>query len=323
MNKILNFIFSKKDEGVNRVIKIFGIKITTKPLENKLNVILDKIINQNEDLLTYMKNVNNVTVNYLFSLKKELVEIKGNIEGKNRKAIYTCITNRYDNLFVHTYINNDWDYICFTDDKYLIDAKMYGNWIIKPLYNSDIDNTRINRWHKLHPHIILKDYDYSLYIDSNIDIKTSYIFECIDKARSKNIDISIPTHYERDCIYDEANIIIQCKIDDENIVREQMKLYREEGFPEHYGLTENSIIYRNHKSDKIISIMEEWWKFIENYSKRDQLSLSYVLWKNNMQLNYLTDTNIRLDTKNFEIFHHNKNKIISIEELGRKWNLSL
>ena len=135
MNKILNFIFSKKDEGVNRVIKIFGIKITIKPLENKLNVILDKIINQNEDLLTYMKNVNNVTVNYLFSLKKELAELKGNIQGKNRKAIYTCITNRYDNLFVHTYINNDWDYICFTDDKYLIDAKMYGNWIIKPLCN--------------------------------------------------------------------------------------------------------------------------------------------------------------------------------------------
>ena len=101
-----------------------------------------------------------------------------------------------------------------------------------------------------------------------------------------------------------------------------MKLYREEGFPEHYGLNETNIMYRNHKSDKIISIMEEWWKFIENYSKRDQLSLSYVLWKNNMQLNYLTDTNIRLDTKNFEIFHHNKNKIISIEELYRKHDLS-
>ena len=172
-------LFEKYYKGIYRIIKIFGIKITTKPFKNKLNAILEtnyKIINQNENLLTYMKNINNVTVNYLFSLKKELAELKGNIQGKNKKAIYTCITNRYDNLFVHTYINNDWDYICFTDDKYLIDAKVYGNWIIKPLYNSNMDNTRINRWHKLHPHVILKEYDYSLWIDSNIDIKTSYIF---------------------------------------------------------------------------------------------------------------------------------------------------
>ena len=315
-------LFEKYDKGIYRIIKIFGIKITTKPFKNKLNVILEtnnKIINQNENLLTYMKNINNVTVNYLFSLKKELAELKGNTQGKNKKAIYTCITNRYDNLFVHTYINNDWDYICFTDDKYLIDAKVYGNWIIKPLYNYDgnLDNTRINRWHKLHPHIILKDYDYSLYIDSNIDIKTSYIFECIDKARNNNIDISIPHHYERDCIYDEANIIIQDKIDNENIVNKQIKLYREEGFPEHYGLTENSIIYRNHNSDKIISIMEEWWQFIENYSKRDQLSLFYILWKNNINMEYLTNVAIKLDTKNFDFFHH-RNGIIKIEDLYKR-----
>ena len=316
-------LFEKYDKGIYRIIKIFGIKITTKPFKNKLNTTLDKIINQNKDLLTYMKNINNVTVNYLFSLKKELAELKGNAQGKNKKAIYTCITNRYDNLFVHTYINNDWDYICFTDDKYLIDAKVYGNWIIKPLYNSNMDNTRISRWHKLHPHVVLKEYDYSLWIDSNIDIKTSYIFECVDKAISNNIDISIPPHFERDCIYDEANTVIQLKIDDKNIVNKQMKLYREEGFPEHYGLNETNIMYRNHNSDKIISIMEEWWQFIENYSKRDQLSLSYILWKNNMGLNYLTDTNIRLDTKNFEAFHHNKDTIISVEELYKKYGLSL
>ena len=169
----------------------------------------------------------------------------------------------------------------------------------------------------------MKDYDYSLWIDGNIDIKTSYIFECVDKVRSKNIDISSPPHFEKDCIYNEADTIIEVKLDDENIVNKQIKLYREEGFPEHYGLNETNIMYRNHKSDKVISIMEEWWQFIENYSKRDQLSLSYVLWKNNMSLNYLTDTNIRLDTKNFEAFHHNKNKIISLEELYRKDGLSL
>ena len=39
MKKILNFIFSKKDEGVYRTYKILGIKIITKPIELKLNMI--------------------------------------------------------------------------------------------------------------------------------------------------------------------------------------------------------------------------------------------------------------------------------------------
>ena len=319
-------LYEKYDKDIYRIRKILGIKIITKPIENKLNIILEKnntIINQNENLLRY----NNVLVDYLFSLKKELAELKGNPQGKNKKVVYTCITNRYDNLFVHTYYNNDWDYICFTDDKYLIDAKIYGNWIIKPLYNfntgGELDNTRLSRWHKLHPHIILKDYDYSLYIDANIDIKTSYIFECIDKARNKNIDISIPPHYERGCIYDEAKIIIQDKIDDENIVRKQIKLYREAGFPEHYGFTENSIMYRNHNNDKIISIMEEWWQFVENYSKRDQLSLFYVLWKNNIKMEYLTDIAIKLDIKNFDFLNHKRKIVIGINDLYKKSGLNL
>ena len=153
INKVVWFIpFRKKRDAIRNFLILLADRFNNidnrfnnidnrfNNIDNRFNNIDNRFntdINQNQDLLTYMKNVNNVTVNYLFSLKKELAELKGNIQGKNRKTIYTCITNRYDNLFVHTYINNDWDYICFTDDKYLIDAKMYGNWIIKPLCNYD------------------------------------------------------------------------------------------------------------------------------------------------------------------------------------------
>ena len=46
MNKILNFIFSKKDEGIYRTYRIFGIKIITKPIRLKLDMIEDNIINK-------------------------------------------------------------------------------------------------------------------------------------------------------------------------------------------------------------------------------------------------------------------------------------
>lgn len=283
-------------------------------------------INQNSDIknsiLTYMKNVNKETVNYIFSLKKELLELKGNKEKNNKKVIYTCITNRYDNLFVHTYINNDWDYICYTDDKYLIDAQVYGNWIIKPLQFNELDNTRNNRWHKMHPHIILKEYDHSIYIDGNIDIKTSYLFECVDKMINDGQTLSIPPHFERNCLYDEAKVLIENRIDDVNIINSQIRKYENEGFPKKNGLSENSLIYRFHNDDKIISMMEDWWDILKNYSKRDQLGLFYVLWKYNYEMQYLLDTAIKLDTKNFEAFHHDDG-IISIEDLYKKGTLAL
>ena len=46
MNKILNFIFSKKDEGIYRTYRIFGIIIITKPIRLKLDMIEDNIINK-------------------------------------------------------------------------------------------------------------------------------------------------------------------------------------------------------------------------------------------------------------------------------------
>ena len=39
MKNILNFIFSKKDEGIYRTYRIFGIKIITKPIKLKLDMI--------------------------------------------------------------------------------------------------------------------------------------------------------------------------------------------------------------------------------------------------------------------------------------------
>lgn len=34
--------------------------------------------------------------------------------------------------------------------------------------------------------------------------------------------------------------------------------------------------------------MEKWWEQIKNFSKRDQLSLSYVLWKTGYKIKYIS-----------------------------------
>ena len=59
--------------------------------------------------------------------------------------------------------------------------------------------------------------------------------------------------------------------------------YNGEHFPTHYGLYENNVIIYHPHDPNVQAICEAWWNEIENFSHRDQLSLTYVLWKNNLK----------------------------------------
>ena len=92
--------------------------------------------------------------------------------------------------------------------------------------------------------------------------------------------ISIPKHPLRDCVYDEASVCIKIGKEKKSVIQRQMEKLRKEGFPENFGLFESGIIFRNHMHKKVVELDEAWWKEYLNYSKRDQLSLRYALWKN-------------------------------------------
>ena len=219
----------------------------------------------------------------------------------NKKVIYTCITGSYDKLIQSEYYNDSYDYICFTDNAKLLKKQKIGIWKIKKLSFSALDNTKNARWHKTHPHILFRDYDESIWIDANINVKTSYLFEII---QSKNTSMLIPIHYQRNCIYQECDACKDVNKETvENITKTRNFLILE-GMPKNYGLNETNIIYRKHHDKDIIKLMEDWWNCIEKYSKRDQLSFSYVLWKNNVKVDDISISNARIDTLNYQLVKH-------------------
>lgn len=231
-----------------------------------------------------------------------------NENQSKRKAtgvIYTCIDGDYDNLIIHRYIDFDYDYICFTNNEELLKSGTFGVWKIKPLAYTQRSSSDNNRWHKMHPHILFPDYDYSVYIDANINILTPYLFNLI---KSRNTDLLLPRHYNRDCIYQEICFFL------ENVnfakyheaYKKHQKLLKEAGFPNNYGLGENNIIYRKHHQEQIKTIMNEWWQFIENGINRDQFSFAYVLWKNKLQIQNYTFVNTRVDYRDFWVVKHNQ-----------------
>ena len=225
-----------------------------------------------------------------------------------KSVIYTCITNDYDDIreiLAYKYINPDWDYVCFTDNQADIAAKQIGIWEIRPLQFTSLDSSRNNRWHKTHPHLLFPEYAESIYIDGNINILSDFLFRTI---RQKNQDFILPRHQSNLCIYQEYQTVLAAELDKPELILAERDLIEKDGMPYNYGFTENNILYRRHHQAEVISLMDEWWNMIENYAKRDQLSLVYLLWKHHIRIEDITFENSRLLTNDFYVFGHKKGR---------------
>ena len=194
---------------------------------------------------------------------------------KRRKVVYTAITGSYDELLTLYYINDNWDYICFTDNE---DLKS-DFWQIRVMKDLKLDNIKKARNYKILTHFYLPEYQYSLWIDGNFRI-IGDIEEYIHRF-SKNDSMMCIIHPGRVCIYDEAEACIKQNKDSEVVIRNQIKEYKSVKFPKDQGLIASGILFRKHNNPEIINLMNSWWSELELHSRRDQLSFDYVCWKNN------------------------------------------
>ncbi len=225
---------------------------------------------------------------------------------KARGVIYTCITNDYDDITIIShppYINNEWDYICFTDNQEDCDKKQIGIWQIRPIAKNNLDFTRQNRWHKMHPHILFPDYNESIYVDANVILLSHSIF---DEIKDKNSNLVIPLHPTRHCIYEEYNNALAEFMDSATLIRDELKLIRRSGMPKGIGLTENNLIYRRHNESNIIELMCEWWFMVENFAKRDQLSLCWCLWQHNIKIEDISIPHCVMQSERYIVVPHRK-----------------
>ena len=71
------------------------------------------------------------------------------------------------------------------------------------------------------------------------------------------------------------------------IIQKQVERYKKEGFPINFGLAETSVVIRKHNDPSCIKLDEDWWLEMKHGSRRDQLSLNYVEWKNNTKIHYI------------------------------------
>ncbi|MCR5324866.1 MAG: DUF616 domain-containing protein [Lachnospiraceae bacterium] len=218
-------------------------------------------------------------------------------------AIYSVNTGDYDSNNLHSFFDDKFDYFIVSDSRTRIIDKRVN---IVPIPDSikTLSSLEKARYIKTHPQELFKGYDYTIFVDGNISIKSD-IRPIINSMIFENKVIGIHKHQSRDCAYEEAKVVFAYgKAKTKDIYR-QMKAYRKEGFPKHYGLFETNVIIRKMNEPKLITLMDTWWEEMEKYTKRDQLSFTYALWKNGMKSDfvYCIGTNSRKSTF-FDVVGH-------------------
>ena len=204
-------------------------------------------------------------------------------QDENKKiVVYTCITGKYDKVEEPLVTESNCDYVLFTNNKELKSDIWQIKEIPKDIENLK-DNIIINRYIKMHPSELFKKYDYSIYIDGNIKIisKISHFIKYINNENG----LAIHRHCVNNCIYKEINTCIAFGKGNRKMLKKQYRRYRKENFPKEFGMVECNVLVSDLNNDNQKKIFDGWWnEYLISESKRDQISLPYIIWKNNYRI---------------------------------------
>lgn len=213
-------------------------------------------------------------------------------------CVYTCITGNYDDLQEIKNKEPEIDYYCFTNNKNI----KSNTWNVVYIEDNNLDNTRLARKIKVlgHP-LISENYDISIWVDgfiSEMHINDFIHNECqLDKY-----DFICFKHSKRNCIYEEAKECINQGKDDPELIKKEIEFLKKENYPKNNGLIESTVLIRKHNIESVKNTMSIWFDMILNYSKRDQLSLNYAIYKVNPKVQ-IVDLNV-FDNKYFIFLKH-------------------
>ncbi len=201
------------------------------------------------------------------------------MEKHKKICLYTCITGQYDEIHEIENKEENVDYLLFTNNKNL----KSNTWKIIYIENEGLDNQRLSRKIKTlgHP-LINKDYEISVWQDASVIFKKS-IVEFVN-TYLKNNEFAAFKHNCRNCIYDEAIECIRLGKDDKNTILKHVDFLKKEKYPIQNGLYEMTVFIKKHNSHKVKETMNLWFDMICNYSKRDQLSFMYCIWKTGLKI---------------------------------------
>jgi hypothetical protein len=189
-------------------------------------------------------------------------------------CVYTAAYGDYESLR-DQFIANETSvpFFCFTDDPNL-ESQTWEIHHEPPIFPRD--PVRSQRLLKIKPPALVHRFKNSIYIDSPYSMLKNPR-ELFERYKPEN-GLTLMSHEFRNSVIDEFMAIIDHGLDDYNKIYEQLHHYMDTNpdsllqRPYHTAL-----IIRDNTNHDISKIMDRWAFHISRYSRRDQLSLNYVL----------------------------------------------
>jgi len=181
----------------------------------------------------------------------------------NKQVIVKGLFGSYDRWADPRVVEADTDYILFTDQD--VDSKVFEVRKMKR-------EPKLERMVKIQPwEYIGFNYERYIWMDANIHPRRTIGYPT-------GYDIVCLEHPFRNCVYQEYQACLKLGKADPNVMWEQVKGYRDEGYPENNGMVQTGLLIRQ-MSESVVEHAELWVTEVLKKSRRDQLSFNYALWQ--------------------------------------------
>ncbi len=230
---------------------------------------------------------------------------------KNRIAIYRCMFSDYDVTLSELKFFENIDYYFFTDNPNL-EIYPYKTILVSPQH---VSPSLDNRFIKIIVPEILKTYDVTLYIDTNIAI-VGNIQNLIDKFMISECDIGLFSHPYHDNLENEVRLCIDNNKSNKKKLMNELEYYADLGFSESEKFSDNSIIFRKKHDLNMKKAMQHWFDLVKRFSGRDQISLPTIRSQYNLKEFFFDFSPRTPHNKYFIVFPHKEQwKVSSIIKL--------
>lgn len=189
-----------------------------------------------------------------------------------RVALYTSLIGDYDDLPPVLGAIDGIDCVCFTDRE-----RFAPGWRqVRVTPDSDDGNLAAKRF-KVFPWEYLPEADASLFVDANTLVRGRVDHFLARWCHGR--PFVMWRHPDRVDPFQEAEAVLLGMRHAPGPIIDQIDAYATAGLPQGSGLFEASFLWRDHRSAAVRTLMENWWREICSRSRRDQLSLAYLMWR--------------------------------------------
>ncbi len=202
--------------------------------------------------------------------------------GQGSVVVYTAVTSRYDLVLPPARQSAPLVFGLFDD----AGTEVRG-WQRVPFRRSFDCDITTNRFHKFFAHELFPDAEYSIYLDGNIGVVGDLV-PLLDEFIASKCAMGLFRHRDRSTVGEELSACLRMsKFDaaDLQLYKKQIQHYRAERMPENQPLNDNGVLFRWHSHPMLATAMDQWWEQFLAFTKRDQISLPYVLWKTSLPIN--------------------------------------